>query len=240
MESKASTQPQNDGEQNTTDMLVIETSGVTCAAGIFRDGKPVAEMAAAIRNIHSQVLASFVKDLLRTARVGPESLKGIVLSAGPGSFTGLRIGYSVAKGVAHALGIALVTVPTLDIWAYQSGAQLLPVLSVSDARRGEIFAALYRWHAGSCERQGEYRLLRPEQLGELLAEPALLAGQDAIHLSVLLKAHLPADTRLLLPQPPSPQLWALAELGLRKYRLGEVADIYTCEPLYIRTFKGVS
>ncbi|MEZ4762059.1 MAG: tRNA (adenosine(37)-N6)-threonylcarbamoyltransferase complex dimerization subunit type 1 TsaB [Calditrichia bacterium] len=124
-------------------LLGIETSGITCAVGIANNDQLLIELAAGIKNIHSRVLSRFVNEAGQIAGIEAGDLAGVVVSAGPGSFTGLRIGYSVAKGVAHALQKPIIEVPTLDVWAYQTGAQSMPVLSVIDAHRGEIFAALF-------------------------------------------------------------------------------------------------
>lgn len=101
-------------------LLGIETSGDTCAVGISRDGRLLLEIAANIRNIHSRELAPFVALALEKAALSTRDISALVLSAGPGSFTGLRIGYSFAKGLAHALAAPVIEVPTLDVWAYHS------------------------------------------------------------------------------------------------------------------------
>lgn len=219
-------------------LLGIESSGSACGVGISRGGQFLGEISANIRNIHSRQLAPFVEYLLQNTGTGGKELSAVVLSAGPGSFTGLRIGYSVAKGLAHALGIPIVEVPTLDVWAYQAGMQSLPVMPVIDAHRGEIFSALYHWEGEELKRSGEYVLIRPPDLPGFLNRAALLTGAGAAGLYPALEPFLPPGSRRLHPSPASPQLWALLELGLQKYRQNLLSHPDSCEPLYLRAFKG--
>jgi tRNA threonylcarbamoyladenosine biosynthesis protein TsaB len=221
-------------------LLTIETSGLTCGAALSENGELLAEMSASIKNLHSRVLTVFVQQLLDTAGLKAGQLSAICLSAGPGSFTGLRIGYSVAKGLAHALCKPLIEVPTLDVWVYQAGEQPQMVAAVMDAHRGEIFGAFYRWHAGELSRESESRLYRPEAFLSLLNEPVLLVGPEARQLAERYAIPHSGENRVLAPQPPAPQAWALASLGHRAYIQGAFADLADCEPLYLRSFKGVS
>lgn len=227
--------------ERKTILLGIESSGMACAVGLSADNQLLLEISANIKNIHSQKLAPFVEYALQSAGLQVQDLNAIVLSAGPGSFTGLRIGYSVAKGLAHALKIPLIEVPTLDVWAYQTGEQSSPVMPVIDAHRGEIFCAVYQWESGGLKLTRDYALAKPDDLPEFLKTAVVLTGgADARKLYPQLEAHLPPGSFLLRPSPESPQVWALLELGFEKYRREQFSDLNSCEPLYMRTFKGVS
>ncbi|RMI06645.1 MAG: hypothetical protein D6681_08365, partial [Calditrichaeota bacterium] len=136
--------------------------------------------------------------------------------------------------------IPIVEVPTLDVLAYQAGRQEMPVFPLIDARRGEIFGALYEWQAHAPVRTGEYRLLKPEQLPRMLPGPVYLVGRDALRLRPLLEPHLPPNSRFPEGAPGDPQLWALLHLGRDRYLNREFSDPASCEPMYMRRFKGVS
>lgn len=226
--------------ERKTILLGIESSGMACAVGVSADNRMLLEISANIKNIHSQKLAPFVEYALQTAELQMQEINAIVLSAGPGSFTGLRIGYSVAKGLAHALKIPLIEVPTLDVWAYQAGEQSNPVMSVIDAHRGEIFCAAYHWESGALKLARDYALLKPENLPEILKTAVVITGADTGKLYPQLKAYLPRGSFLLHPSPELPQVWALLELGFEKFSGEQFADLNSCEPFYMRTFKGVS
>lgn len=219
-------------------LLGIESSGVTCAVGVSQGDELLTEIAAHVRNIHSQKLAPFVQQMLDIAGFSASDVNAIVLSAGPGSFTGLRIGYSVAKGLAHALNIPVIEVPTLDIWAYQAGRQTIEVVPVINAHRGEIFCAAFRWDNDEMKKIREDALISPKDLNELFASTILLTGADSQQLFSELEPHLPAQSEQIQPIQAYPQMWALMTLGLEKYQNEQFSDINTCEPLYLRAFKG--
>lgn len=221
-------------------LLGIESSGLTCAVAVSREGELLAEISAHIKNIHSQKLAPFVDYIIQTANIAKQDLNAVVLSAGPGSFTGLRIGYSVGKGLAHALNIPIIEVPTLDVWVYQAGFQPQPVMPVIDAHRGEIFCAVYRWEETNFRREDDYVLISPQELPQLLQTPVIVTGADAQKLQPQLEKFLPRGSRILNPSPKAPQTWALLQLGWQKFRQHQISDVNSCEPFYMRAFKGGS
>ncbi len=226
-------------EQKAVYLVGIESSGITCGVAISRNEQVLGELSLNIKNIHSEKLAPLIKEVLGMVSLTAQQLNGIVLSAGPGSFTGLRIGYSIAKGMAAALQIPIVEVPTLDTWAFQAAEQALPVLPVIDAHRGEVFCASYHWENRQLLRDGEYKLLQPERLREYLQTPVLLTGVDSTRLFPALSPFLPKGSRLLNHPASYLQCWALVALGYEKFQRGEFADAARCEPMYLRAFRGV-
>ncbi len=226
--------------KSSTYLLGIETSGGTCAAGLARNGQVIAEISANIKNIHSKMLAPFVDSLLKTAGLSAQDLSGVVVSAGPGSFTGLRIGYSVAKGLAHALNVPIIEVPTLDIWVYQAGWQPAPVLSVIDAHRSEIFCAVYQWKDHLPVRKTDYLLLTPEELSKIIEPETLIVGAASGKLNDLLTPCISKNSRFHQPAPSAPRVWALLALGTQKFNAAEFSNVPDCEPFYMRAFKGVT
>jgi tRNA threonylcarbamoyl adenosine modification protein YeaZ len=166
-------------------------------------------------------------------------MKAIILSAGPGSFTGLRIGYSFAKGIAHSLRIPIIEVPTLDIWAYQLGQTDLPVFSFINAYREEIFCARYQWQKDQMKRKSEYQIVALESLSELITRRTLISGGDLIQFQDRIKEDLGKIAVFPYPLPKQPQGWALLQLGFGKFKNGKYSHTENCEPMYIRSFKGV-
>jgi len=131
---------------------------------------------------HSELLLECTQSLCKSANISPSELNMVSCMNGPGSFTGLRIGFSSAKGIALALGIPLVSVPTLDCLAHPFSMWPGIVLPVIDAKKGCFFAAFYR-HG---KRLTCYRDSSPEALAEEAAkvidfpnEPILLTGGGA-------------------------------------------------------------
>ncbi|GAB4339486.1 MAG: tRNA (adenosine(37)-N6)-threonylcarbamoyltransferase complex dimerization subunit type 1 TsaB [Calditrichia bacterium] len=220
-------------------LLGIESSGLTSAISVGDGTELLGEIRLNKAHVHSKRMPVMLSQLLEHLDLAIENLSGIVLSAGPGSFTGLRIGYSLAKGLAHASGLPIVEVPTLDVWALQSGEKEKTVLPVIDAHRGELFTAKYRLNGDSLDRLTEFELMEINNLLEWLDEPVTITGGDAAKLAEkLINTGIPAGS--ILPPPNAmPESWALLKIGMKKYAAGEFADMAHCEPMYLRAFKGV-
>lgn len=137
-------------------LLAIETSGLVCSAALLVGGVPVCTRAEAGGANHARLLPRFVDELLAEARTRRLSLEAVALSEGPGSYTGLRIGSSMAKGLCYGLGIPLIAIPTplvlcasyaAHIGRQPADAPSLPadplLCPMTDARRMEVYTALY-------------------------------------------------------------------------------------------------
>ncbi len=131
-------------------ILCIDTSTPVCSVGLSRSGKTIAVCENHIDRSHASMLHVLVEQCLKEAQIEMKSLQAIAVSRGPGSYTGLRIGVSAAKGLSYALNIPLISVDTTEIMARM--AILKPDYSIADnhlicpmieARRDEVFAALY-------------------------------------------------------------------------------------------------
>lgn len=124
-------------------ILGIESSSMTASVALVSDDIVMAEFTINNKRTHSETLLPMIDKMLDTVGVNPEELDAVAISAGPGSFTGLRIGAATAKGLALALDIPLVAVPTLEGLAYNLAGDRRLVASVMDARREEVYAGLY-------------------------------------------------------------------------------------------------
>lgn len=122
--------------------LGIETTTSTGGVAVMKDGLLLAEECFPVRATHSEKVLPGVARLLKQAEVIPEEIGGIAVSAGPGSYTGLRIGIATAQGLSAGWGIGAVSVETLRVLASSVAADC-PVLSCITARREEVYAAVY-------------------------------------------------------------------------------------------------
>lgn len=127
-------------------LLALETADTTCGVAIWHDG--TCRGAAHIHRprVHAARLVPLINETLCHAEIAPTQVDAVAVSAGPGSYTGLRIGMSTAKGVAMAHGLPLIPVPTLEAAAYALAPWTAPndiVVSALDARRSDVFAAAY-------------------------------------------------------------------------------------------------
>ena len=130
-------------------ILQIETSTNVCSVAVSEDGKVIFDKADRTGNNHAEALGSFVDEAMSFADSHAIPLDAVAVSSGPGSYTGLRIGVSMAKGVCYALNLPLLSVPTLELMCVpvllrneeiEDEALLCPMI---DARRMEVYAALY-------------------------------------------------------------------------------------------------
>jgi tRNA threonylcarbamoyladenosine biosynthesis protein TsaB len=227
------------GKNHEIVLLGLETSGLTSGVYLSRDNQMLGEITLNIRNIHSRGVALFIEQLLRLTDLSLKQISGVVVSAGPGSFTGLRIGYSIAKGLVHALQKPLIQVPTLDVWVYQQGKTSYPIFSFIDAHRQEFFYAFYHWEGKEIIRDTEYQITSIESLPELLREKTLLVGPDVVRFVNQLKELLREQAVFSYPTQEQLQGWALLQLGYQKFKSGDFSDMNSCEPLYLRPFKGI-
>ncbi|MBR1675073.1 MAG: tRNA (adenosine(37)-N6)-threonylcarbamoyltransferase complex dimerization subunit type 1 TsaB [Eubacterium sp.] len=133
-------------------ILGIDSSGMTASVALVTDAGLVSEYTVNNKRTHSETLLPMIDEMLRLAGTEPEELTAIAIASGPGSFTGLRIGAATAKGLALALDIPIIPVPTLDGQAYNLAGDKRLVVSVMDARRNEVYAGAYRVHGETGER----------------------------------------------------------------------------------------
>lgn len=184
---------------------------------------------------HAEALAPAVGYLLREAGCGPSDLAAIAVGVGPGLFTGLRVGVTTATVMAQALRVPVVPVPSLDLVAYPLRFTPRSLVAVTDARRGEVYYAVYRPVPGGIQRTTEYRVAPPEKLAaelEASGDGVLLAGDGASLYRDLLARVERVEFASAAYHYPSPT--ALVELGCARYRREEFARPLDVRPIYLR------
>lgn len=207
-------------------VLAVETSTLAGGVALLDGDRLVAEYVLDVSVTHSERLMATVERVLQDARWGAEDLQGLAVAMGPGSFTGLRIGVSTVKGLAFALDVPVAAVPTLDAFASRLPFAALPVCPVLNARRGEVYACLYRWDGGM-RRAWDYLALPPGALAARLTEPTVVVGDGAA--SIVSPHARPGPPSLRVPSPA-----AIGFLGLERLRAGEVVKPAELAPLYLR------
>src|SRR5438105_14184508 len=212
-------------------VLAVETSSLAGGVALLDDERLVAEYLLDVSVTHSERLMAAVDQVLTGARWTGRDLGGLAVAVGPGSFTGLRIAVSTAKGLALALGLPIAAVPTLDAMAAALPWAALPVCPVLDARKGEVYASLYRWDGVAMRREWEYLALAPEALAARLGEPAIVLGDAAPAIRSPHARPAPPSHRA-----PSPAWVAL--LGAERLRGGETVTPAELVPIYLRPFEA--
>jgi tRNA threonylcarbamoyladenosine biosynthesis protein TsaB len=216
----------------------VETSTLTGAAALLEDDTVVGECRLSVAVTHSERLLPTVDHLLRSAGRTLADVDAFAVALGPGSFTGLRIGVSTMKSLAFATGKPLVGVPTLDALAWTLPFARHPVCPILDAKKGEVYAALYRTDGGRLERLWEDRAIAPERLAATLAGevpgPVVFLGDGVAPFAPLLRRLLGDDAWLVPPANRLPSAATVADLGQAALARGESADPAGLVPRYLR------
>jgi tRNA threonylcarbamoyladenosine biosynthesis protein TsaB len=205
-------------------LLSIDTATATAGFAICSSHQILAEETWLSTQNHTVELMPRIVATMEKLRVAPTDLRGVAVAQGPGSFTGLRIGMSVGKGLALGLEIPLVGVPTLEITAYPHRFQPLPIKSIIQAGRGRICAASFLPDGGDLRSLYDPCITTIEELCEKTLEPTLFCGEVTEE-----EKHHILDTIGESAQVGSPALSLrrpghLAELGWKRLRSEAGAD----------------
>lgn len=124
-------------------LIALDSSGLVASAAIIEDDVTIAEYTVNYKKTHSQTLLPMLDELKRMTELDLKSVDAIAVAAGPGSFTGLRIGSATAKGLSLALDIPIIPVPTVDALAYNLYGSDKVICPLMDARRDQVYTGLY-------------------------------------------------------------------------------------------------
>lgn len=216
-------------------ILLLETATPVCSVVLERDGKAIAERHSTEPNAHSSKLAIFIDELFKESEVKINELDAVCVSSGPGSYTGLRIGVSSAKGICYALGIPLLAIPTLQNMAELYFARNKEynglVCPMIDARRMECYTAIY-------DRNGLVRETKAEVIEECIYNQWLDKGL------VTFIGDGAEKTKSILSNHPNARYAhdfiisaeGMAAIAEEKLRNGGTEDVAYFEPYYLKDF----
>jgi tRNA threonylcarbamoyl adenosine modification protein YeaZ len=211
--------------------LVIDTSTEIISLALADKDKIIAQSNWHCRQNHTRELLPRLISLLSGAAVSLSSIEGIVIARGPGSFNGLRVGMSTAKGLAFALSIPIVGISSLEATAYQYAETDLPICPIRNVGREEIATALYQRKDGKWCRILEEHITTIEALMGQIKMKTLFCGELSLSSEALSKR----STGLAII-PPGEFSWIgyLAELGSLRLEKDDFDDLATLQPLYLR------
>lgn len=217
-------------------VLGIETSTDVCSVGLARPGMSLKEERVVEERIHSEKILTLIQTLLAKERVPQNQLDAIAISIGPGSFTGLRIGLSTAKGLCFALNVPLVAVPTFDAIVQGIAAahpDAVNIVVALDAKKGEFYAGRYQKQSHSLIAAGKMGLRTEDEIRKDIheASPMLLvtdredlfqdrrqAGGTVMDVHAFCRGDM------------------VAGIGLVRAQAKQFTDAGTCEPMYLKDF----
>lgn len=183
----------------------------------------------------SETMLPAVDRLLAESGRGPGGITHVAVSAGPGSFTGLRVGMAAAKGFCFGWGLPIVPVPTLHALASRSRAGQALLCPVLDARKKEVYAGVFRWEGMECLRVAPDAAVPPDALPDWFPEgKVLFCGNGTVPYGELLRARM--GPRALFPPPGEglPRASAVGLLAARTVRAGGIPEARTVVPAYLR------
>jgi tRNA threonylcarbamoyladenosine biosynthesis protein TsaB len=185
---------------------------------------------------HAETLAPAIAWTCEQCGAHPTQISAVAVGIGPGMFTGLRVGVTTAKMFALARRIPIIPIPSLDLLAYPLRYSRGLVVSTIDARRNQLYFAIYRPVPGGVQRVSEYELGGPDDLAaELQArgDDALVCGDGALRFADSFD-HLGGRVELAGPAHASPSLTALAELAVARYEREDFCAPDDVVPMYLR------
>ena len=216
-------------------ILAIETSGMCGSIALVCPGQCVAEYSLQTKMTHSRRLLSCIDRLLDDAALTWEDLDGLAVSLGPGSFTGLRIGLSTIKGLAMASTLPLIGISTLDGLASQLSSHPMLIAPVIDARKKEIYTALYRGSLnGTLQRISDEMAISPQDFASRINESVLLIGDGTSIYGDFFKENLGALAIILPNEVYYPRASTIGMLAVPLWEKKQFLDPASAVPVYIR------
>ena len=217
-------------------ILAFETSAKACSAALHDGEKLLGESYQNTSLTHSQTLMTMAEDLLKCCGKGAKDVTHLAVAAGPGSFTGVRIGVAAAKGFAWGAQLPVYGVSTLEAMALSLGAYEGYVCACMDARRNQVYNAVFRAEGGRLERLSDDRAISLAELKqelEPIGGPVFLVGDGA---SLTFKNLSPEVAGLILPPEHRTHQRAsgVALAAVKAIARGERGDGASLQPNYLR------
>ncbi len=212
-------------------VLAIDSSTESASLALVQNNKVLAETTWRCGQNHSVELLPRLTRLLEEARIELKSVGCVLLARGPGSYNGLRVGLSTAKGLAYSLGIPIIGISSLELEAYQHADSKLPIGPVFNAGRGEIATALYR-NKDNWQQLAPEHITTIEALGSEITGKTLFCGEYATIIAGELKKRLKGKAVIAPPLPRRSSL--MAELANARLEAKDYDSPASLQPLYLR------
>ena len=218
-------------------ILCLETATTMCSVALGKDGEIIAFKERNEGFTHSENLTIFIQEVLTEAKLSVKDLDAIAVSKGPGSYTGLRIGVSTAKGLCYGLEKPLISISTLYSMFVQSKSQI-PTLfcPMLDARRMEVYCAVYD-EKGSVVKEVAADIINENSFAELLNENKIIFFGDG---AAKCKEALSYHDHAIFVDNIFPSAKAMVMLAEEKFLKKDFEDVAYFEPFYLKDFVGTT
>lgn len=228
-------------------ILAFDTATSACTVAIGTQESIDAEESVVAPRKHMEKLLPLIDEVLTESSVLIENVEGIAVGVGPGSFTGIRIAVSIAQGLALGLEVPLIGVSTLDVLAYGCSIKEGLVSPVIDAKRGEVYFAVYKKSGGNLKRLSPYKALEPKdfcQEIEALKRPVTVLGDAFYVYGDVLRKELTSKSVVDPGENWYPKGYNILPLafarieGEKGQEISQVLPIYVRKPIAEENFKA--
>ncbi|RTZ08793.1 tRNA (adenosine(37)-N6)-threonylcarbamoyltransferase complex dimerization subunit type 1 TsaB [Flavobacterium sp. GSP27] len=212
-------------------LLNIETATKNCSVALAKGGKTILCKEIAEEGYsHAERLHVFIEEIIKEAGITLQDLSAVAVSQGPGSYTGLRIGVSAAKGLCYALNIPLIAIDTLQALASQVTVSSGLIIPMIDARRMEVYSAVFNPNL----------VKKREVLAEIITENSFEDLQESIYFvgdcAEKCKLVLTKKNHIFLEEIKYPSAKEMSALSYEKFKVSDTVDVAYFEPYYLKDF----
>ncbi|MBU0758827.1 MAG: tRNA (adenosine(37)-N6)-threonylcarbamoyltransferase complex dimerization subunit type 1 TsaB [Candidatus Omnitrophica bacterium] len=212
--------------------LGIDTSSRVLSIALSQDDNIIAEQNRVFEKKHSSFLIPEIKRILEESHVSIKEVDGFIIGLGPGSFTGLRIGVSAVKGFGVATQKPCVGVPSIDALAFNVDVAAESIVPVIDAKRGQVYSAIYKKRRGQVVRSTDFLLLTIDKLIKKIKGPAVFLG-DGLNLYRRDIEKSKKDSIFLEEEYWYPRAGNLIKLAVGKHKISKKLALGKLKPIYI-------
>lgn len=212
-------------------IFAMDTSTLTATAAVINDDKLIGEFTVCNKLTHSQTIMPMADALLKTASLSLEDIDVFAVTVGPGSFTGLRIGMASVKTLAQALEKPIIGVSSLEAIAENFFCTDCIVCPITDARRGEVYNALYQ---NGSVLAADSAVYINDLLDELKGKNVIFAGDGVLVHRGLIESHKEENWHIAPANLLLPKASGVASAALKRAREEKYDDVYALKPVYLK------
>lgn len=212
-------------------ILNIETATKNCSVSISKDGETIfCKEISELGYSHAEMLHVFIEEVLKEAKILIQDLDAVAVSQGPGSYTGLRIGVSAAKGLCYALEIPLISIDTLAVLAQKCTITDGLIVPMIDARRMEVYSAVFNANK-EIVRKVEAQILTDDSFSEYSETIYFIGDSNEKAKTILTKSNFHFIDEIVYPSSNEMSL-----LSFAKFQNNQFEDVAYFEPYYLKDF----
>lgn len=218
-------------------ILALDSSGLVASVAVVEEDNLIAEYTIHHKKTHSQTLLPMLDEVAKMTELDTASIDAIAVAAGPGSFTGLRIGSATAKGLAYAWEKPIVEVPTVEAIAYNVCYCDRIICPIMDARRNQVYTGIYQWTEDGFQIIEKQMAISIDELLEKLqglAGRVLFLGDGVPVFRDTICQGIGGRASFAPPHMLRQRAGAVAVRAMEYYRQGKMADAVTHKPEYLR------